>query len=220
MRRWSFRCPDACPAEPRCPPDPAPKSPPHVPPAALPAPGPRRPPRRHPPRTQSPKTSGGNGRRAAGGKRRPSPGGNSRPKSGGKCRLNPGGNGRRSSAPRKLAVPVGAAQAASRLAGGGRPGQLAGPRRTPSGVPCGIPSGMPPRPRVLPPQADHAHSRAARPHTHSTHSASACRKDRLNGGSRRHQRRVCLIGMTTVSKTAGLLPTGVRFPHPGRTVQP
>ena len=33
MRRWSFRCPDACPAEPRCPPDPAPKSPPHVPPA-------------------------------------------------------------------------------------------------------------------------------------------------------------------------------------------
>ena len=43
---------------------------------------------------------------------------------------------------------------------------------------------------------------------------------RSNGGSRRHRRRIRLNGMTAVSKTAGCEPTGVRIPHPGRTVQP
>ena len=43
---------------------------------------------------------------------------------------------------------------------------------------------------------------------------------RSNGGSRRHRRRIRLNGMTAVSKTAGCKPTGVRIPHPGRTVQP
>ena len=90
MRRWSFRCPGRLPRRAPSPPESRAQVPAARPgPQVLLAPGPcallpcspLSPPA--PCRTQSPKTSGGNGHRTAGGK----------------CRPNPGGNGRRSSAP-------------------------------------------------------------------------------------------------------------------------
>ena len=69
---------------------------------------------------------------------------------------------------------------AAPIGGAGMPPDPAVPAGTPSGVPCGIPLGMPPLPPRLAAAAGGSHS----------HTPHACRKDRLNCGSRRHQRRV------------------------------
>ena len=122
-----------------------------------------------------------------------------------------------------------------------RPARRGGSQRTPIGVRKPAPhAAVPPMGGTMPGQPAPKAARPPirvhkRPRTPNAHACTSPRflgskfppfftcwrkTRRSNGGSRRHRRRICLNGMTAVSKTAGLRPTGVRIPHLGRTVRP